>query len=137
MKDILNTNAQAVLNAVRSTGDHPTALEIYEMVKRERPRIGLASIYRILHLLVEQDYIRELRLGDESCRYDAHIERHDHAICKSCGILIDLPMDVKLPQQILESAAHSAGIVLESYEVRLYGLCSSCQAAQDRIMASK
>lgn len=136
MKDTLNTNAQAVLNAVRSTGDHPTALEVYEMVKQERPRIGLASIYRILHLLVEQDHIRELRLGDESCRYDARTERHDHAICKSCGILLDLPIDVRLSQQTLESAAHAAGIVLESYEIRLYGLCSSCRAAQNCTMAS-
>ncbi len=127
MKEKLNANAQAVLETVRSTQNHPTALEVYEAVKRERPRIGLASVYRILHHLVEQEYIRELDLGDESSRYDGRTSRHDHAICRSCGMLLDLPVEVMLSQHALQDAARAAGIELESHEVRLYGLCTSCQ----------
>ena len=36
MKEILNVNAQAVLNVVRSLHNHPTALEVYEAVKQQR-----------------------------------------------------------------------------------------------------
>src|SRR5258708_30821302 len=129
MKKRLNENAQAVLDAVRSTKHHPTALEVYETVKHDRPRIGLASVYRILHQLVEQEYIIELALGDDSCRYDGRTSRHDHAICRNCSMLLDLPVEVILSQQALQNAAQAAGIELESHEVRLYGICKTCQAS--------
>lgn len=131
IKSMLNENAKAVLAVVRSTDNHPTALEVYETVRRQRPRIGLASVYRILHNLVEQEYVRELRMSDENfSRYDGHTSRHDHAICRSCGKLLDLPVEITLSQQTLQEAAHAAGITLETHEVRLYGLCVSCQVDQ-------
>ena len=132
MKEVLNTNAQAVLEAVRATNNHPTALEVYEMVKQQRPRIGLASIYRILHTLVEQEYIRELALGNESCRYDSRTSRHDHALCRSCGKLLDVPVEIVFSLPALQDAAQTVGIILESHEVRLYGLCKSCQETQNK-----
>ncbi len=45
LKTKLNSNAQAVLDSVQGTQNHPTALEIYEAVKRVRPhsrRLGAA-----------------------------------------------------------------------------------------------
>jgi Fur family peroxide stress response transcriptional regulator len=129
MKATLNENAQAVLATVCNSHDHPTALEVYETVKKQRPRIGLASVYRILHNLVKQDYVRELHVGDEGySRYDGNTKRHDHAVCRTCGKLLDLPVEVALSQQALQDAAQAAGIELETHEVRLYGLCASCKA---------
>jgi Fur family transcriptional regulator, peroxide stress response regulator len=129
MKADLNVNAQAVLNAVRSARNHPTALEVYEAVKQQRPHIGLASVYRILHGLVEKEYIREVALGDESSRYDGQISRHDHALCRSCSKILDVPVAVALSSRALEEAARVVGMKLESHEVRLYGLCEACRAA--------
>lgn len=126
MNETLNANTQAVLDAVRAEARHPTALEIYEVVKRTRPRIGLASVYRILHHLVEQGYIRELGRCDESCRYDGQVSRHDHAICTVCGTLLDVPVEITLPQEVLQTAARAMGMELSSHEIRLYGRCTSC-----------
>lgn len=131
VKTMLNENAQAIFDVVQSASNHPTALEVYETVKQQRPRIGLASIYRILHNLVEQGYIHELSIdGENLSRYDGNIERHDHAICSSCGRLLDLPVEIVLSQQNLQEAALAAGIKLETHEVRLYGLCALCQVIQ-------
>ncbi len=127
LKEKLNTNAQAVLDVVRSVQTHPTALEVYEMVKQVRPRIGLASVYRILGHLVEQNYIKELLYGDGSSRYDGRITRHDHGICTNCGALLDLPVEVTVSEQILQQAAQAAGLELDTHEVRIYGHCASCQ----------
>jgi Fe2+ or Zn2+ uptake regulation protein len=109
---------------------HPTATEIYDEVRKVRPQIGLATVYRILRNLVQHGYVLELKNSDESCRYDGHITRHDHAICTECGALLDVPMDVPLAQEILQNAALAAGIQLQSHEVRLYGRCPACQARQ-------
>jgi len=131
VKSMLNENARAVLDVVRNAYNHPTALEVYDTVKQQRPRIGLASVYRILHNLVEQKYIHELRIDEENfSRYDGHVMRHDHAICRSCGTLLDLPVEIALSPQALQEAALAAGIKLETHEVRLYGLCGSCEADQ-------
>lgn len=127
MKEKLNINAQAVLDVVCAANNHPTALEIYETVKHIRPHMGLASVYRILHHLVEQSYIKKVGCSDESCRYDGNISRHDHAICTVCGALLDIPVEITLSQEVLQVAAQAVGIELGSHEVRLYGRCSSCQ----------
>ena len=128
----LNANAQAVLDVVRGTRNHPTALDVYEEVKQARPRIGLASIYRILHNLAQQGHIKELGRSDESCRYDGQTARHDHAVCTACGALFDVPIEVVLPQEILRDAAKAADIALSSYELRLYGCCAACRDQKNR-----
>ncbi len=128
MQEKLNTNAQAVLDVVRSVQTHPTALEVYERVKQVRPRIGLASVYRILGHLAEQEYIKELSYGDGSSRYDGRTMRHDHGVCTQCGALLDLPVEVTVGHQSLQQAAQAAGLELDTHEVRIYGRCASCQA---------
>ena len=125
MQEILNTNARAVLDILQSTTSHPTALDIYEAVRRVRPRIGLATVYRILHQLTEQGFIKELG-GNECSRYDARTARHDHAICTACGALLDIPVEIGISNETLQTAAQAAGIELGAYEVRLYGRCSAC-----------
>lgn len=132
MNENLNSNAQAVLTIVREAHNHPSALEVYEAVKQVRPRIGLASVYRILHQLVQQGYIKEVGGSDECQRYDGHIARHDHAVCTVCGALLDVPTEVTIPAAILQAAAQAVGIELGSHEVRLYGRCSSCQTRDNQ-----
>jgi Fur family peroxide stress response transcriptional regulator len=128
MKEKLNRNAQAVLEVVRSAHSHPTAQEVYEAVRDVRPRIGLATVYRLLHQLVRQGYVKEVGPSEEGCRYDGHIARHDHAVCTSCGALLDVPVEVAIPAEVLQAAARATGMTLSSHEVRLYGLCPSCLA---------
>jgi Fe2+ or Zn2+ uptake regulation protein len=87
-------------------------------------------VYRVLHQLTELGQIKELGRDAESCRYDAHTERHDHAICTECGTLLDIPLDVRVSSEALQMAAQAADIVLSSHEVRIYGLCAACQAKE-------
>jgi Fur family peroxide stress response transcriptional regulator len=128
LEETLNTNARAVLDVLRSAENHPTALEVYELVKRARPHIGLATVYRALHQLTEQGLIKEVGRDADCIRYDAHTNRHDHAICTECGALLDLPFEIVLSQEMLERAAASAGLTLASHEIRIYGKCADCRA---------
>src|SRR3989441_10353583 len=126
MEHTLNTNAHAVLDVLRASQNHPTALEVYEAVRRVRPRIGLATVYRILHQLTEQGMITALG-RDIECRYDARTQRHDHAVCTVCGALLDVPVDIRLSSEMLQAAALAVGIELDFHEVRIYGRCRNCQ----------
>lgn len=133
-KVTLHTNARAVLDVLRETDTHPTAQEIYERVRHVRPQIGLATVYRILHQLVEQGFIKEL--GDSEARYDAHTARHDHALCTQCGALLDIPMDIAIAHDALQQAAQAAGVELTSHEIRIYGRCKTCQE-QGEVLCKK
>src|SRR5258708_25967433 len=104
MKETLNENAQAVLDVLRVSRSHPTAAEVYEPVREKRPRIGIASVYRILQNLVVQGDVKQLWHADERCHCDAHVERHAHAICIGSGALLDVLIEVKVPQDLLPSA---------------------------------
>ena len=109
MEELLNANARAILDVVRATQNHPTALEVYERVRLLRPRIGLATVYRILHQLSEQGLINELGQNAECNRYDGRTGRHDHAICTTCGTLLDIPIEISLSSEVLQAAAQAAG----------------------------
>jgi len=130
MEETLNANARAVLEAVRADNNHPTALDIYEAVRQGRPRIGLATVYRVLHLLSKQGLIRELGRAADRCRYDARTARHDHAVCTHCGALLDLPVDIALPDEALQVAARAVGMRPGTHEIRIYGTCAACQAKE-------
>jgi Fe2+ or Zn2+ uptake regulation protein len=127
MEDTLNTNTRAILDVLRASPDHPSAMDVYQSVRRTRPHIGLATVYRILRQLAEQGLIKELEYGSGCSRYDARTCRHDHAICTECGALLDVPQDVQLSTKALQAAALSAGFELGSHEVRIFGRCTSCQ----------
>ena len=131
MDDILNANAQAVLETLRGSTSHPTAQEVYDEVRRVRPKIGLATVYRILRQLAEQGVIKVWGYGSESARYDARTHRHDHAFCIECGALLDVPVEIELPRAELEKAARATGMEIGSHEVRIYGRCTSCQARSE------
>src|SRR5579859_1003387 len=126
METMLNTNARAVLDVLRACERHPTAAKVYEEVRKVRPHMGLATVYRILHQLTEQGLIKELGRNDGCCRYDARTSRHDHAICTECGALFDIPVAIALPEEALQAAAQSAGVSLGTHEVRIYGRCTTC-----------
>lgn len=128
MEDLLNQNARAVLAVLRASTSHPTAQEVYDEVRHTRPRIGLATVYRILHQLLQQGVIKMWGYGSESARYDARMHRHDHACCTECGALLDVLMEIDLSRETLEQAARATGIEMGSHEVRIYGRCQSCQA---------
>jgi Fur family transcriptional regulator, peroxide stress response regulator len=128
---MLKTNARAVLDVLRASQGHPTALDVYEAVRRLRPHIGLATVYRILRQLTEQGLIKELEYGSGCSRYDARTGRHDHAICTQCGALLDIPQDIQFSNNALQAAAQSTGFELGSHEVRIYGRCTACQTRRN------
>ncbi|MGH2516593.1 MAG: hypothetical protein ACRDHP_13135, partial [Ktedonobacterales bacterium] len=60
----------------------------------------------------------------------ARTDRHDHAICTTCGRVLDIISADGLPSDLLASLArlaHAAGVAVDTYEIRLYGRCAACQ----------
>src|SRR5512143_3864135 len=88
----LTRQRRVVFEVVRSGDHHPTAAEVFEAARKALPGISFATVYNSLRYLKEQGMVREISFGNGASRYDRETERHDHALCSSCGQLVDFDL---------------------------------------------
>lgn len=117
---------KVVLDVLRSRQDHPTAAEVFRIVRRRRPGVAYATIYNALNWLERGGMIGRVNFADEASRYDPVVERHDHLVCVGCGALRDV--DLKLPAQLWSKAGKRQGFRVEHYRTELFGMCEACAA---------
>jgi len=114
-----------VLGVVREADGHLTAGEIFERVRQRDPRIAYGTVYRTLHLLAERGLIQELTFADAASRYDKRVDRHDHVVCRECGLLLDVDVPVALIARHV--AEEQSGFAVESHHTVFAGRCRSCR----------
>ena len=103
---------------------HISADELLEQVRKEQPRIGYATVYRTLKLLVEQDFAVPKNFGDGSTRYDPIHDQdpqHDHLICVDCRKILEFN-DESIAER-LEAIAEERGYSLRRRQLELYAEC--------------
>lgn len=125
-------NETLVLEALRATDQHPTAGDLYDAVRLLRPRIGRATVYRALQRLEAAGLAIQVSRDSLGRRYDARVERHDHCVCSGCGRVLDVALPLTVPPTAFEQLAEIAarcGFAASTFELRLYGRCAECQAA--------
>ncbi len=102
---------------------HISVEELLRQVKAVNPRIGYATVYRTLHLLVESGLVEERRFGDGLARYEGRneVEHHDHMICLDCGKIREFsnPRLLELQKQLAEEN----GFKIFRHRLELYGTC--------------
>jgi Fe2+ or Zn2+ uptake regulation protein len=116
---------QLILEEVCRSKDHPTAHRLFERVKKNRPDIGIATVYRNLNELVLSKKIKRLTAVDGEARYDSVDHPHCHLICKGCGTIFDL-MD-RAEIGIESNQLEKLGFRLDPMQVEIFGYCKSCK----------
>ena len=104
--------------------DHPTADAIYASIREEFPNISVGTVYRNLNLLVELGEIQKLRCGDGADHFDADTRPHYHFMCRECGCIEDLPMEIS--QEINDLAQEHVHGKIDSHITYFYGVCENC-----------
>ena len=112
-----------ILEALREVTSHPTADEIYGMVRKKLPRISLGTVYRNLDLLTSSGEIACLNRAGVQKRFDGNMCRHHHVRCSSCGKVGDVYAPVSLPSM----TASVPGFSIFDVEVEFVGLCDDCR----------
>ncbi len=115
---------KAIFSALQGDTSHPTAEEVYQRVKRQLPRISLATVYRNLKLLAQEGLILEISTPNGPNRYDPHVQAHYHFFCDHCERVYDVEIPV---QQALNRELNRQGYRVRSHETIFYGLCRECQ----------
>lgn len=118
---------EQILDVFLKTEKHPTVNDIYDMVRKKNPKIGLATVYRTMELIYDAGLARKVGFGDGIKHYEHKYkhQRHYHMICLKCGKVIEVTSN-KL-EQIQKQLAKKHGFTISRATMRLFGICRKCQ----------
>jgi len=120
----LTSQRQVIFEELIKVKSHPTANEVYDMVRKRLPRIGLGTVYRNLNLLAELGIIRRLEVGGEQKLFDGDISPHYHILCIKCNRVDDI--FIKMDRGLEKSAASCCDYKILDHHVQFSGICSKC-----------
>lgn len=116
---------QAMLDALCSVTDHPSAEMLYTRLKPDFPELSFGTVYRNLSILVENGDIITVGKVDGQERYDATVTPHAHFICNCCHRVIDLDLPDTVSNMYSEIEI-TTGCCPESFNLSIKGLCDAC-----------
>ena len=115
---------RAILEALAGSLAHPSAEEIYEVVRQHMPDTSLATVYNTLRELVAMEEVFELVVDCEVRRYDISGCNHAHLVCLGCGKIRDARGDLwvePLSEQV-------NGFLPVRSAVTIFGYCQECRS---------
>lgn len=130
----LTAARRAILNALATAGDHPTADELAAAVasaarESATPGVGRMTVYRTLDLLSELGLLRPVYQGTGAAHYvlllDGH---HHHLVCSRCRRVIEFD-DCALAD-LAEAVGRKYGFAVEGHLLEFYGRCAECETGE-------
>lgn len=123
---------QIIHEELKKVKSHPTADEIYYMVRKHIPHISLSTVYRNLEIMSASGIIRKLNLGGTQMHFDADIGNHYHVRCLSCGRVDDMEID---PVFFHEKNIHNkSGYDITGHVLEFIGVCPRCKNKKKKRM---
>jgi len=80
----------AIVRIMKEKANHVTVDFLYEHLKKDFPSIALESVDLTLEEIETAGLIRKYRIDNREV-FDIKVELHDHAYCRSCGKIVELP----------------------------------------------
>ncbi len=68
---------------------HPSAEEIHLAIQKKYPGVSLATIYKTLDLLVQNNLAKKVVTDEDKVRYDARTDAHIHLYCEKTKKIMD------------------------------------------------
>jgi Fur family ferric uptake transcriptional regulator len=107
-----------------------TAQEIFDQLRSEGRRVGIASVYRSLEQLTRDGYVQRIDIGAGTSRFEPiHVggEHHHHLVCDDCG-KVEAFADDEL-ERALRRVEGRTGYSVAGHDVVLRGACADCAPA--------
>ncbi|HEX6491162.1 MAG TPA: transcriptional repressor [Gaiellaceae bacterium] len=108
-----------------------TAQELFDQLRKEGHRVGIASIYRTLEQLSRDGFLQRIDIGAGIARFEPlHTggEHHHHLVCEDCG-KVEAFADEQL-ERALRQVEGRTGYSVAGHELVLRGACDECFPAQ-------
>lgn len=91
----------AILQALMSCKNHPTAEMIMEYIRNNHPNIATGTVYKILETFVDHQLIKKVQTEKDIMRYDALMDKHHHLYCADSERIEDY-VDTELDELLLK-----------------------------------
>ena len=101
--------------------EHPSAELIYRELIKTIPTLSKTTIYNSLKTFVKEGIVKVVTLDGNEMHYDSVLEEHGHFICRKCGKLFNISID--LSQSFSELGS---GFEVEERSIYLKGVCNQC-----------
>jgi Fe2+ or Zn2+ uptake regulation protein len=124
----LTSQRRAVFDALKDFKGHPSAEEVYLLVKKRNPKVALGTVYQALSVLEEVGLIKAKHWAESPVRYDFNTEPHYDIRCTSCGEVAEIP-GVKPDVKLEDLAAHireNTPYEVTSTALVIEGVCPDC-----------
>lgn len=116
---------KVILEELQSLRTHPTAVEVFERVRKKLPKISLGTVYRNLELLSETGLIQKLEMAGTQKRFDGITENHYHVRCIICGRVDDVDLE---PLDTVNDAMRSVSDYdILWHRLEFIGICPHCR----------
>lgn len=127
---IKNTGQRrAILEAVLQLKVHFEAEEVLYLLKERGSKVGKATVYRTLPLLVDCGILKQVRFDVKQAYYEHAFGEagHDHMVCRRCGRIVEFSSEevVELGKRI----AKKNHFHLTSHRFQISGLCWECSVS--------
>jgi len=122
----LTAQREEILKYFLMTERHVSVEDLYEIVKKKNPGIGLATVFRTLKLLSRAGIAAEVDFGDKVIRYEHKFghRHHDHLVCLECGAFFEA-MDPRI-EKLQEKLCGRFGFVPRYHKMEIFGMCKLC-----------
>ena len=106
-----------------------SAQEIFDELRAQDRRVGIASVYRALDLLHALGLIQRLDVGGAAARFEPALQgedHHHHIVCERCGEVTTFEDDAL--EHALEAIVRRLPHAVSGHDVTLRGACPDCRA---------
>ena len=118
---------EAIARIVFESDEHLSVHDIEGALRGSSGRIGKATIYRTLDLLVRSRLVEEHDFGEGFKRYEHRLSQHpihEHLICLECGTVLEFESNEVYGVENRVRREH--GFIPVRHSLEIYGLCKDC-----------
>lgn len=117
---------RAVEATLRESEDFLSAQELHMRLRQQGDTIGLATVYRTLGTMAQDERVDMLRSEDGEARYrlcetDDH---HHHLVCRDCGRTVEI--EGPTVETWAQDVATQHGFTRVAHTLEIFGVCPAC-----------
>jgi len=118
---------EQILDIFLKTEHHPTINDLYYLVRKKEPKIGLATVYRTMEVICDAGLARKVYFGDNTKHYEHKYkhQHHHHLVCLKCGKVIEITSG-KL-EKIQKELAKKHNFTIAKDTMKIFGTCRTCK----------
>ncbi|MDD5359397.1 MAG: Fur family transcriptional regulator [Sulfurovaceae bacterium] len=106
---------------------HKDVDEIYAEVVKTHPSISLATVYKNILIMSQNNVLVEVPLIGRKAKFEIKKDCHVHLICKECGSIEDEDIDL-VDINSLKEVLSNKNFLYSGQELNVYGTCSNCSS---------